>query len=536
MRLLAIILLFSLSASANVYYVAPSGSGGSDGNAGTFASPKFNLNAVWSSLSAGDTVYMRGGTYTYSTQQYLTGKNGTSGNMIKLWAYPGESPIITRGASFSKPNWHRGMVFLSGNYIHVRQIRFTGMYTDDNQVDAGLQSYDVNNCTFELLECDNNVEGFIMENNSNGNLVLNCDFHDNYSNYGGSNGGNSDGMATTYMLSTTSVNTIKGCRSWNNGDDGFDTFENSGYVLMDSCWAWHNGYNKGSNTSAGDGVGFKLGSDFLTTPANVGIVKRRLQRSMAWDNRNAGAHINEADHSTEIYNNTFFRNAITGLNFHYNNRVHYFRNNVSFGNTDKDVEISTASTKSNNSAGTAYNDGGWTVNASTADFVSTDTAGQRSARQSNGTLPVRTFLTLTAGSDLIDAGTNVSLGYSGSSPDRGANEYGTGGNISPSANAGTDQTIILPTSSVTLTGSGSDPDGSISSYVWSKISGTGGTIVSPNNASTSVTGLSAGIYVFRLTVTDNGSATAIDEITITVNNGLQILFRSKGGKRVKIKS
>ena len=415
-------LAFVQFANANVYYVSPTGS---DGAAGAIGTPKFNLNAIWSLVSAGDTVYMRGGTYTYSTQQYLTGKNGTSGNLIKLWAYPGESPIITRGASFSKPNWHRGMVFLSGNYIHVKGIRFTGMYTDDDQVDAGLQAYDVNNCLFELLECDNNVEGMIIENSSTNNLVLNCDFHDNYSNYGGTNGGNSDGIGVTYISGTSTTNTIRGCRAWNNGDDGFDTFEDGGYVLIDSCWAWHNGYNKSSNTSAGDGVGFKLGSDFLVTPANVGIVKRRLQRSMAWDNRNAGAHINEADHSTEIYNNTFFRNVITGLNFHYNNRVHYFRNNISLSNGNRQVEVSSASTNQTNSTDGGYNDGSWTTNASTGDFVSTDTAGQRGARQSDGTLPVRTFLTLAANSDLIDAGTNVGISYNGSLPDRGANEYGT---------------------------------------------------------------------------------------------------------------
>ncbi|MFI5129779.1 MAG: hypothetical protein ACHQFX_07305 [Chitinophagales bacterium] len=41
-------------------------------------------------------------------------------------------------------------------------------------------------------------------------------------------------------------------------------------------------------------------------------------------------------------------------------------------------------------------------------------------------------------------------------------------NQSPTANAGADKTITLPVSSVTLSGSGSDPDGSIASYAWSK--------------------------------------------------------------------
>ena len=44
-------------------------------------------------------------------------------------------------------------------------------------------------------------------------------------------------------------------------------------------------------------------------------------------------------------------------------------------------------------------------------------------------------------------------------------------NIPPTANAGTDQTITLPTNTVSLSGSGTDPDGTISSYSWTKISG-----------------------------------------------------------------
>jgi len=89
-------------------------------------------------------------------------------------------------------------------------------------------------------------------------------------------------------------------------------------------------------------------------------------------------------------------------------------------------------------------------------------------------------------------------------------------NQPPTANAGPDQTINLPAMSVTLSGSGSDPDGSIVSYSWTKVSGIGGNITSPNTASTTVTGLIIGTYVFRLTVTDNNGATNTDDVTISV--------------------
>jgi hypothetical protein len=90
-------------------------------------------------------------------------------------------------------------------------------------------------------------------------------------------------------------------------------------------------------------------------------------------------------------------------------------------------------------------------------------------------------------------------------------------NQSPSANAGTDKTITLPTNSISLTGSGSDPDGSISAYSWSKVSGGTATINSPSAASTTVSGLAQGSYIFRLTVTDNNGATASDDVNVTVN-------------------
>ncbi|WP_245793181.1 PKD domain-containing protein, partial [Flavisolibacter ginsengisoli] len=90
-------------------------------------------------------------------------------------------------------------------------------------------------------------------------------------------------------------------------------------------------------------------------------------------------------------------------------------------------------------------------------------------------------------------------------------------NQSPTANAGTDQNITLPTNAVTLTGSGSDPDGSIASYSWTKVTGGTASISSPGSASTSVTGLSQGSYTFRLTVTDNNGATAFDDVVVNVN-------------------
>lgn len=91
-------------------------------------------------------------------------------------------------------------------------------------------------------------------------------------------------------------------------------------------------------------------------------------------------------------------------------------------------------------------------------------------------------------------------------------------NQSPTANAGSDQGIVLPINTVIVNGSFStDPDGTISTYAWTKISGPSTyTIVSPSSAITTISNLVEGAYVFRLTVTDNEGATATDDVTITV--------------------
>ena len=91
-------------------------------------------------------------------------------------------------------------------------------------------------------------------------------------------------------------------------------------------------------------------------------------------------------------------------------------------------------------------------------------------------------------------------------------------NIPPVANAGSDQTITLPVSSISLGGSGTDADGTIASYQWTLVSGpSSATITNAAAASTAVSGLVQGVYQFVLTVTDNSGATGKDTMQVTVN-------------------
>ncbi|MBA2744974.1 MAG: carbohydrate-binding protein [Flavisolibacter sp.] len=124
-----------------------------------------------------------------------------------------------------------------------------------------------------------------------------------------------------------------------------------------------------------------------------------------------------------------------------------------------------------------------------------------------------------------DAWTNT---YNGNTTDAGMNIYqwllqyqqGTpppGYNQAPVANAGPDQVLAASASSVQLNGSGTDPDGTIASYAWTKVSGPSS--FSFNNSTIPnpfVSNLSKGKYNFKLTVTDDKGATSSSTVNITL--------------------
>ena len=89
----------------------------------------------------------------------------------------------------------------------------------------------------------------------------------------------------------------------------------------------------------------------------------------------------------------------------------------------------------------------------------------------------------------------------------------------PVANAGVDATIILPIDSITLDGSSSsDPDGRISIYQWTKISGPDTfNLVNASAVQTKVRNLKSGTYKFQLQVTDSNSISAKDTVQIKVS-------------------
>lgn len=93
------------------------------------------------------------------------------------------------------------------------------------------------------------------------------------------------------------------------------------------------------------------------------------------------------------------------------------------------------------------------------------------------------------------------------------------GNHLPVANAGNDAVITLPMDSILLDGSSSsDPDGKISAWQWTKISGPSSFAIFSSASSKAVAkNLIGGVYQFELKVTDDKGAFAKDTVMITVN-------------------
>jgi hypothetical protein len=110
--ILAVILLIAFGpvpaqAAGNVYYVAKNGS---NSNPGTEAQPWLTIQKAASTLTAGDTVYVKAGTYR---EQVRPRNSGTDGNVITYAAYPGNIVIID-GTGLSAGSDFNGLFEISG--------------------------------------------------------------------------------------------------------------------------------------------------------------------------------------------------------------------------------------------------------------------------------------------------------------------------------------------------------------------------------------------------------------------------------------
>ena len=126
--LLTLIFAFSfLQFFSTTYYVAPSSSGGSDSNAGTFAAPFETLQYAINQLSAGDILYIREGTYR---ETITIDEDGTSGNLITIQNYNNE--VVTIDGTVDVTGTWSNYGSVSGAYqLTSYSTDITQLFVDD---------------------------------------------------------------------------------------------------------------------------------------------------------------------------------------------------------------------------------------------------------------------------------------------------------------------------------------------------------------------------------------------------------------------
>ncbi|MES2431305.1 MAG: right-handed parallel beta-helix repeat-containing protein [Bacteroidota bacterium] len=415
---LAFLLVFSVTLSAQTYYVSPTGN---DANAGTEAAPFKTITAALAKVTSattaasvnGITIYLRGGVYPSSTtiEIGLT-KSGTSTKINKLYSYPGERAIIDFATQLQNTSSSVGLN-LKASYWHIKGLDITN--AGDNgmivQISSGVAPGNniIEWCSFYR----NDDSGLQLTKGAYNNLILNCDSYYNKD----ATSENADGFACKLDVGTGNV--FRGCRAWQNSDDGWDGYlrdTDNAITVLDSCWSIRNGFLESGLTSGanGDRNGFKMGGSDATDLSH----HMTLTHCIAAYNGRRGFDQNNNRGSMTLYNNLAFANA---TNFALNSIALDAGNVMTVKNC---IALNAAGTGNGSVAftsGAIVQNNSWQSPfiASLADFISVDTTGMRGPRKADGSLPDVAFGKLANGSDFIDGGQDVGLSFSGTAPDLG---------------------------------------------------------------------------------------------------------------------
>lgn len=197
----------------------------------------------------GDVIVIKGGNYAFN-QRIDIQTNGTEALPIVFRAEPNESkrPRFDFSA-LSESDSNQGII-LRTSYWHIKGIDI--FKAGDNGILVTGGNNIVEFCSFS--ECSDT--GLQLSGGAANNLILNCDSYFNAD----SKIENADGFAC--KIDVGSGNKFKGCRAWQNLDDGWDGYlkkTDNISTSYEDCWAFNNGMLKDGKLTGGDGNGFKTG-------------------------------------------------------------------------------------------------------------------------------------------------------------------------------------------------------------------------------------------------------------------------------------
>ncbi len=243
------------------------------------------LQQAIDSIKPGKTIYLKGGTYSFSkTVLIAEGNNGSAGSTKNIAALGNEKPVLDFSAmAFNSSN--RGIV-VAGNYWNIKGIKI--QKAGDNGMLLAGHNNTIDSCEFYAnkdtglqLSRFNSAYTSISQWPSN-NTITNCYSHNNYD---PDNGEDADGFAA--KLTCGNGNKFIDCISKYNVDDGWDLYTKDdtgpiGSVYFENCEASYNGRTEeGISTTDSDGNGFKLGGSKIS-------VDHTLKNCKAFNNKKHG--------------------------------------------------------------------------------------------------------------------------------------------------------------------------------------------------------------------------------------------------------
>jgi len=415
-----IALLIAGPARGATYYVATDGS---DIAPGTLAQAFASIARAQQAAASGDTVYVRGGTYTTfsvaatdANYQYVI--NITKSN-VKYLAYPGDSRPVLDFSNISPSSLRVCGIQVTGSNNMFQGIDLTGIQAGTQKQCDNWRISGNGNTLRQIVNRDDQANGVYIFSHAFNTLVENCDSY-NLVGVQSISAGNTDGFG---CHSAGLGNVFRGDRSWGNSDDGFDCITNSGGgVTFDHCWAYDNGQ------LGGDSNGFKIGGfgntggDFPNPPP-----VHTVEFCLSARNGANGFYANhQPGQSANWYNNTAYSNR--GANFNMLEAIDTSPENSSVPGTQEVLHNNLAYTGTGvtnlNESGDMVANNWFTlpVTVGATDFLGLDASQMTLPRKADGSLPDISFMHLASGSDLIDAGLNVGFAYSGAAPDLGAFE------------------------------------------------------------------------------------------------------------------
>lgn len=300
--------------------------------------PKATISNAIQCLSAGDTLWVRGGIYPEMLHSGMTTiPSGTSwSNKVRIAAYPGESPIM-------RPSGTDFVIYLGSSYT-PQYIEFDGINLDGSniisftfKIEAGKTGsvvYDAHHIRLQNAEIQGPVSpvgaagsniilyyGLGNETGGGFNEFINLNVHG-----GGRIGLNQDHA----FYVATGNNLIEGCNIHDFAAMGITVYND--FVANGTITTWPSGnvirgnliHDGVSGTSGGAGI-------FNGYDANTLMYNNVIYNIQKTGGGTAGIGI-WISQNARVFNNTVYGNANDGIDIYSTSSGTMLRNNISYGN------------------------------------------------------------------------------------------------------------------------------------------------------------------------------------------------------------